>query len=125
MMTAQALGAIEPGEAHSLERHLSECAECRKELAQLSDTAAALAYYAPPAEPSPQVRSRILEKIKAEPKAAVKEETGASQQSAHSNVVLITKPTRSIFRSIIKYAAIAASIILAALVIATILLWRQ
>ncbi|HMF56991.1 MAG TPA: anti-sigma factor [Pyrinomonadaceae bacterium] len=125
MIAAQALGALEAGESRSLEIHLAECSECRTVHAQLNDTAAALAYTAGEVEPSPGVRSRILENIKAEPRRTATEETGASKQSAPSNVVPITKPTRSLFRTALKYGAIAASIILAALIIATVLLWRQ
>ncbi len=124
-MAAQALGALEAGESRSLENHLAECAQCRTLSAKLDDTAAALAYSVEADEPSPEVRARILEKIKAETRTTGTPETGVSQQSAPSNVVPLTKPTRSFFRTVLKYGAIAASIILAALIIATVLLWRQ
>ena len=124
-MAAQALGALEAGESRSLENHLAECVECRTLSAKLDDTAAALAYSVEDGEPSPGVRARILEKITAETRTTGTPETGVSQQSAPSNVVPLTKPTRSFFRTVLKYGAIAASIILAALIIATVLLWRQ
>lgn len=116
MMAAQAVGALEAGECRSLENHLAECDECRALAAQLNDVAAALAYSAPEAEPSRDVRSRLLEQIKAETVA---------KQSEASSVVPLKKPERSLFRTVLKYGAIAASLILAALVLATVLLWRE
>ncbi len=120
MMAAQAVGALEAGECRSLENHLAECDECRALYAQLNDTAAALAYSAPEAEPSRAVRSRLLEQIKTEPR----EETAAKGSEA-SSVVPLKKPERRLFRTVLKYGAIAASLILAALILATVLLWRE
>jgi len=61
-----ALDALSPEEAEAYERHLSQCEDCREQLAELSETAAALAFgTAAPAPPAP-LRASILEAAAAE-----------------------------------------------------------
>jgi anti-sigma-K factor RskA len=57
---AYALNALDEDERRAYEEHLSRCARCRDELADLSQTAALLAHGAPPATPPPALRERIL-----------------------------------------------------------------
>ena len=67
LLAAQALNALEAAEVRDLEAHLQSCAECRSQLSEWEDTAAALAFVsleAGPLEPSPQLRGRILEAIR-------------------------------------------------------------
>ena len=63
MMPAYALSALDVEEERAFSQHLSECAECRGELAEWENTAAALALSASAAEPSPEVRERIMSAI--------------------------------------------------------------
>jgi anti-sigma factor RsiW len=65
MLPAHALSALDADEARELSRHLSECAECRDELAGWENDAARLSLSAPAAEPSPEVRERIMNAIRA------------------------------------------------------------
>jgi anti-sigma-K factor RskA len=67
MLTAHALGALEREEARALEDHLATCPECRAELDQWYETAAALAYSVPQAEPSANLHARILGNARATP----------------------------------------------------------
>src|ERR1051325_3870735 len=64
MIPARALSALDAAEAHALNEHLENCAECRKDLDEWQATAAALALGASAAEPSPQVRERILDEVR-------------------------------------------------------------
>lgn len=66
LTAAYALDALAPSEAETYELHLSQCEECRQQLAELNETAAALAFgtVAPP--PPPQLRALILESAAAE-----------------------------------------------------------
>ena len=63
---AYALDAVDDHDAAAYEAHLSVCAACRAELAALQDTAAALAHGADAADPSPDLRDRILARARDE-----------------------------------------------------------
>jgi anti-sigma-K factor RskA len=60
LTAAYALDALDEEERRAFEGHLSECARCRHELADFSQTAALLAHGTPPASPPPALRERIL-----------------------------------------------------------------
>jgi anti-sigma-K factor RskA len=60
LTAAYALDALDDNERRTFEEHLSGCARCREELADLSQTAALLAHGAPAATPPPTLRERIL-----------------------------------------------------------------
>jgi predicted ChrR family anti-sigma factor len=54
------LGCLPEAEAAAFERHLAECSDCRAEVRQLEETAAALA---PVADPPPELKARVLEAV--------------------------------------------------------------
>lgn len=59
-----ALGALGQHEARSFEEHLRDgCEECAAELREFESAVAALALAAPEAEPSPDVRERLLRRV--------------------------------------------------------------
>ena len=61
LLALHALDALDAPEARAIEAHLGTCAECRGELVELKEAAGLLAYAAPTAEPSLELRARILE----------------------------------------------------------------
>ncbi len=65
-IAAYLLGALEPGEAAALERHLGECAECRAELRWLDPAVQLLPETVPRLEPPAELRARILAEAGAE-----------------------------------------------------------
>jgi anti-sigma-K factor RskA len=65
LLALEAAGALEAGERAPLEGHLSSCAECRTDLRELSDAAAALAYTIEPVAPPAALRARVLEAVRA------------------------------------------------------------
>jgi anti-sigma-K factor RskA len=67
---AYALDALDPEDRWTYERHLDTCDRCREEVATLRDIARELAYAAEGPEPSPELRDRILDAAKAEPRTA-------------------------------------------------------
>jgi anti-sigma-K factor RskA len=71
-IAAYLLGALDPEEAASLERHLATgCVECRAELRWLEPAVNTLPESVERVEPSPELRSRILAEAKKEvPEAA-------------------------------------------------------
>jgi anti-sigma-K factor RskA len=66
LTAAYALDALDPDEAEAYERHLSQCEDCRMQLAELNETAAALAYGTVAPAPPPRLRAVILEQAAAE-----------------------------------------------------------
>jgi anti-sigma-K factor RskA len=63
---AYALDALDADEAETYERHLGQCEQCREQLAELNETAGALAFGAVAPTPPSQLRSAILEAAAAE-----------------------------------------------------------
>jgi anti-sigma-K factor RskA len=67
LTAAYALDALDADEMEAYERHLGQCEECREQLAELNETAGALAFGAVAPEPPRRMRSVILETAAAEP----------------------------------------------------------
>lgn len=109
MIPARALSALDAAEERTLNEHLENCSECRKELDDWHATAAALSLASEPAEPSPQVRERILNEVRKD--RSVIEFRSASR--------------RNIWSSFGSLGAIAAVVLLTALIIGLAVLWRQ
>ena len=66
LSAAYALDALEPHDAAEFEEHLSTCPRCRAEVASFRAPVGALGFAAPGAEPSPDLRERILEQARSE-----------------------------------------------------------
>ena len=111
MIPARALSALDAAEAHALNEHLENCAECRKELDEWQATAAALALGASAAEPSPHVRERILDEVRKDLEAPV--------------VVPFRSTPRNLWRSFGSLGAMAAAVLFTVLIVGLVVLWRQ
>jgi anti-sigma-K factor RskA len=124
MLAAHALGALDREEARRVEEHLASCAQCRAELAEWRATASAIAYIARPAEPSPELRSRILEAVREDgARPAPKILAEPKEEAPASNVVEM--PRRARWSRAQTSAAIAASIAILALAIALLVTWMR
>jgi anti-sigma-K factor RskA len=66
LTAAYALDALDPEDARRYEAHLAHCERCHSELAELSESASALAYATEAPAPPPELRARILDQAKAE-----------------------------------------------------------
>lgn len=111
MIPARALSSLDAAEERALNEHLENCSECRKELEDWQATAAALSLASDPAEPSPQVRERILSEVRKDLTADV--------------IPFKSAPRRNVWNSFGSLGAIAAVVLLTALVIGLAVLWRQ
>ena len=111
MIPARALSALDAAEAHVLNEHLENCAECRKELEEWQATAATLALTADPVEPSPAVRERILSEVR--------------KDLASPQVLPFRSTPRNIWSSFGSLGAMAAVVLLTALIVGLIVLWQQ
>ena len=137
IIALDALDALDGGEEQrrALDAHLAGCADCRAELAALRDAAASLVYVAaPPAAAAPELRARILSAIKSQPQDA---------RRAPANVVAATTSQTSrvssfdefeqrrearevrVGRKLFMFGSLAASVAVAALLIALALVWQR
>lgn len=66
-----ALGSLEGDEKLSLEKHLEECASCRRELAEMRGSAALLALSASGPRPPERSKSRLMSAIAQEPRTQI------------------------------------------------------
>ena len=66
LTAAYALNALDAEDARRYEAHLARCEHCQSELAELSESAGALAYAADAPTPSADLRTRILDRARAE-----------------------------------------------------------
>ena len=66
LTAAYALDALDEVEEREYEGHLRSCADCREELAGLTETAASLAYAVDAPAPPTDLRERILEQARTE-----------------------------------------------------------
>ena len=111
MIPARALSALDAAEAQALNEHLENCAECRKELEEWQATAATLALTADPVEPSPAVRERILSEVR--------------KDLSSPQVLPFRSTPRNIWTSFGSLGAMAAVVLLTALIVGLVVLWRQ
>ena len=112
LLPLQALSALDLSDQAPLEAHLLTCAECRAELDSWHATTSPMAYTTNPAEPSPQLRDRILQNARAE-----------NAKSAPANVIQL--PQRAKRSSFPPSVAIAAALIFVALIVGVAILWQQ
>jgi anti-sigma factor RsiW len=66
LTAAYSLDALDSEDARRYEAHLARCGRCQGELAELSESAGALAYATAAPAPSPELRARILAQAEAE-----------------------------------------------------------
>jgi anti-sigma-K factor RskA len=111
MIPARALSALDAAEERALNEHLENCDECRKALEEWQATAASLAVVADPAEPSPKVRERILSEVR--------------KELATPEVIPFRATSRNVWRSFGSLGAMAAVVLLTALIVGLVVLWRE
>lgn len=112
MIPARALSALDATEEHALNEHLENCSECRKQLEEWQATAAALALAPDPVEPSPKVRERILKQAR-------------KDLSSAPEVIPFRPASRNVWSSFGSLGAVAAVVLVMALIVGVIVLWRQ
>jgi anti-sigma-K factor RskA len=115
MIPAHALSTLDAADERVLSKHLAECDECRRELADWEATAASLALSANPMEPSPEVRENILTQIRSE----------KSGSESVSKVLRFKNTQRNLWNSLGSLGSIAAVIVFGALIVSVFVLYQQ
>lgn len=133
LLAANALTALDAEDARALDTHLRSCADCRSERREWEETAAFLALDATRLEPSTQLRERILASVRAEGRR-VELTDDRADASAEPIVVAdkvlaferaVERKPRNVWASLGSFGAIAATLVLAALIISLVVLWQQ
>jgi anti-sigma-K factor RskA len=114
MIPAHAVSALDPAEDRMLASHLVQCSECRQELDEWHATAAVLVLGVDEAEPSPQVRERILSHVRS-----------GNDNVSNPRVIPFPPPRRNVWSSLGSLGAIAAVVVVAALLVNAFVLWRK
>jgi anti-sigma-K factor RskA len=99
---AYALHALTPEEAAMVEEAMKSSEELRGEIAELTDTAVLLGLAVPPAEPSPDLRARLLAAVDTTPQLPAREAAAAAEPtrtashvaSRRSSPASSARPTR-------------------------------
>ncbi|HEX8456027.1 MAG TPA: anti-sigma factor [Pyrinomonadaceae bacterium] len=143
LIALEALDALErgaPDERRALKAHLASCADCRAELRALRDAAASLAYDAAPRAAAPELRARLLAAVKTHPQdtrlaAHADDNNGGASVASTSPVSGVSsfeeferrRATREvrIKRRVLVFGSVAASIAVAALLVALAVLWQR
>ena len=115
MIPAHALSTLDAADERVLSKHLAECDECRRELADWKATAASLALSVNPMEPSPEVRENILTQIRSE----------KSGSESVSKVLPFKNTQRNLWNSLGSLGSIAAVIVFGALIVSVFVLYQQ
>lgn len=79
-LAAYMLGALEPGEATALERHLAECERCREELRWLTPAVQSLPEAVERQELPPRLRENLMAEVRADARQA-RGEAGGERRS--------------------------------------------
>ncbi len=78
-IAAYALGALDPGEAAELERHIEGCERCRSELRWLTPAARSLPESVERREPPRELRRRLMEEVRADARTSAAAPGGAAR----------------------------------------------
>jgi anti-sigma-K factor RskA len=117
LLALHALDALDAADARVFEGHLETCAQCRAELIEMKDTAGLLAHAPTPAEPSGELRARILSSVRSSSNEDRKA-TAAPGPVVHMSDRRQSKVWPMLLR-------IAAAIAFVALMVGVIVLWRR
>ena len=117
MIPTYVLSALDAVENRALGEHLSQCAECQRELENWQATAAMLSLDAQPLEPSHEVRDRIMK--------AIREESSESAAESRTNVVQFKPVSTGSGRSTASAWAIAAGVLLLITAGTLFLFWQE
>jgi anti-sigma-K factor RskA len=110
LLPAYVLNSLEADEAKQVEEHLSGCLICRNELESFQATADQLSFAVPVANPSPELRDRLMQRVQAtrpQPRAS------------------IPAPARSWLERLLPAWSLASLVLILALAGFNLLLWQR
>jgi len=112
-----ALGALEDDEKRAIETHVASCADCARKLAAARGRIALLSLGAPRVEPSPAVRQRLMEQVRASATPGAAEIARADAHAARGRQAAPSAPARW-WNAILVPVGVALAAV-------TLLLWHE
>lgn len=109
-LPAFVIGALDPEEAEAVSAHVIRCAMCQEEQARLERTLGLIGTSAPPMEPPPDLRSRVMGQL------------GESHEQSAESDEITPKPTLSIIRRLTSFGLAAAAVLLVGIFVWAMLL---
>jgi hypothetical protein len=127
LCAARALGSIDEADRAELERHLAGgCPECERALSELGHAVEQLAMSAPAATPRAELRSAVMDRVRAEAAASPRASEEARTRRAE-NVVARDLPPRALVRPArprVAWSGWALAAAAAVLAVSTFAAWR-
>lgn len=117
LLTLHALDALDGPDRRKLEEHLQDCSACGAELAEMRDAAGLMAHASTAAEPRAEVRERILNRVRSEPRSLQ-----SSPAPAAPVVEFRPRVSASPWPNLLR---LAAAIAFVAVLVGTGVLWRR
>lgn len=131
LLALEAAGALRDEERRPLAEHLAACAECARELEEMRDAAASLAYTVEFVAPPLHLRSRILESVRSSAAHEVAKADGERRIPAPAFEGSRRAPANLGFWQLLRarpafgFAVGVAAMLLAALSLSSAVLWAQ
>ena len=131
MLVAHAFDALETAEARAIDEHLINCVECRDDFDAWKETAGSLAFVAEPSNPSNELRVRVLKNARAISSSAQRQQERSFDSNTNRssedvfNVIAMPKRASRAFSSSAWFGAIAASLIIALLMVSLLVMWQR
>jgi anti-sigma-K factor RskA len=110
LLPAFALGSLDSEEAGRVEQHLLSCLICRRDSDSFQAVTAQLGWMAPPADPSPDLKERLMERVQ-----------GSRSQPRSSNPI----PSRSRLERLLPVWGLAGLLLIIALGGLNLFLWQR
>jgi anti-sigma-K factor RskA len=112
---AYVLGALDEHELEPFREHLTTCAECREEVAQLQGSADALTLAVPQMQAPPEIRARLMSVVRGEAELLRAAGNEADRPSARTR----SRWRRRAFPALVATGALAAGLLIGALALNT------
>lgn len=124
---AYVLGALERDEVEAFRSHLSRCSECRAEVAALQQVADALPAAAPALKPPPELRTRVMDAVRAEqqaevPAAAERRPARSRERSRRRSPSVSPRPAFGGAFALPRLPALGGALVVAAAIVVAIVL---
>jgi anti-sigma-K factor RskA len=127
LLPAYALECLDEAETRLVAEHLPGCHLCRTELRAFQDVTGQLAYLAPEASPSPDLRSRLQERIQALKSSRAQASRAQPIHAPTGQAQMRRSPVvrRPLFGRLVPVGGILGLVLIALLLASNILLWQR
>jgi anti-sigma-K factor RskA len=122
LLPAYALECLDEAETRLVAEHLPGCHLCRTELRAFQEVTGQLAYLAPKALPSPDLRSQLQDRIQ---DLSSTRAQSIRSQSSRSQASRLQAERQHVFKRLVPVGAIMSLVLIVILLASNILLWQR